>query len=79
MHAQIQDFKIMFKLHDASKGTVWELFSTFLGGLHVTNPPIRLMCPMSDCPSTFLFPDSNSKTLCSIEFKLDRDIDLHHS
>ena len=54
-----------------------------LGGLHVTNPPIRLMCPTSVCPSvcpsTFLFPDSNSKMLCPIEFKLDREIDHHHS
>ena len=25
----------------------------FLDGLHVTNPPIRLMCPTSVCPSTF--------------------------
>ena len=25
----------------------------FLGGLRVTNPPIRLMCPTSVCPSTF--------------------------
>ena len=24
------------------------------------------------CPSTFPFPDSNSKMLCPIEFKLDR-------
>ena len=31
------------------------------------------------CPSTFLFPDSNSKTVCPIEFKLDREIDHHHS
>ena len=44
----------------------------------VTNPPIRLMCPMSVCPH-FLFPDSNSKRVCPIEFKLDRDIDHHHS
>ena len=31
------------------------LFSRFhlLGGLRVTNPPIRLMCPTSVCPSTF--------------------------
>ena len=34
---------------------------------------------MSDvCPSTFSFPDSNLKTLCPIEFKLDGEID-HHS
>ena len=26
----------------------------FLGGLRVTNPPIRLMCPTSICPATFL-------------------------
>ena len=51
----------------------------FLGGLRVTNPPIRLMCTTSFCPSTFSFPDSNSKTLCIIEFKLDREIDHHHS
>ena len=40
----------------------------FLGGLSVTNRPIRLMCLTfvcpSVCPSTFSFPDSNSKTLC---------------
>ena len=53
--------------------------AVFLGGLRVTNPPIRLMCPTSVCPSTFSFLDSNSKTLCPIEFKLDRDIDHHHS
>ena len=29
--------------------------------------------------STFSFPDSNSKTLCPIEIKLDREIDHHHS
>ena len=51
----------------------------FLGGLHVTNPPIRFMCPTSVCLSTFSFPDSNSKMLCPIEFKLDREIDHHHS
>ena len=51
----------------------------FLGGLRVTNPPIRLMCPTSVCPSTFSFPDSNSKMVCPIEFKLDREIDHHHS
>ena len=26
---------------------------SFLGGLRVTNPPIRLMCPTSICLSTF--------------------------
>ena len=36
-----------------------------LGGLRVTNPPIRLMCLTSACPSIFSFPDSNSKTLLS--------------
>ena len=51
----------------------------FLGGLHVTNLPIRLMCPTSVYPSTFSFPDSNSKTVSLIEFKLDREIDHHHS
>ena len=55
----------------------------FLGGLRVTNLPIRLTCPTSVCLSdhlsTFLFPDSNSKMLCPIKFKLDRDIDHHHS
>ena len=45
----------------------------------MTNTPIRLMCPTSVCPSTFSFLDSNSKTLCLIEFKLDREIDHHHS
>ena len=51
----------------------------FLGGLHVTNLPIRLMCLTPVCPSTFSFLDSNSKMLCSIEFKLDMEIDHHHS
>ena len=46
-----------------------------LGGL--VTP--RLMCPTSVCPSTFSFPDSNSKTVCPIKFKLDREIDHHHS
>ena len=33
----------------------------FLGGLRVTNPPIRLMCSTPVCPSyTFLFLNSNS-------------------
>ena len=50
-----------------------------LGGLRVTNPPIRLMCPTSVRLSTFFFPDSNSKTVCPIEFKHDREIDHHHS
>ena len=50
-----------------------------LDGLCVTNPPIRLMCPMSVCPSIFSFADSNLKMLCPIEFKLDREIDHHHS
>ena len=50
-----------------------------LSGLFVTNPPIRLMsltsfCP-SVCPSTFLFLDSNLKTLCPIEFNFGREID----
>ena len=51
----------------------------FFGGLHVTNPPIRLMCPTAVCPSTFSIPDSNLKTLCPIEFKFDKEIDHHHS
>ena len=46
--------------------------------LHVTNLPTRLMCLMSVRPSvrlsihlsTFWFPDSNSKTLLPIDFKL---------
>ena len=50
-----------------------QLFWIILGGLRVTNPPIRLMCP------TLMFPDSNSKMLCPIEFKLDREIHHHHS
>ena len=46
-------------------------------------PSIRLsvFCPFvcpSICPPTFLFPDSNSKTVCLSKFKLDRDIDHHH-
>ena len=49
-----------------------------LGGLRVINPPIRLMCPTSVCPH-FSIPDSNSKTVCPIEFKLDREIHHHHS
>ena len=51
----------------------------FLGGLRVTNPSIRLMCPTSVCLSTFSFLDSNSKMLYPIEFKLDREIDHLHS
>ena len=51
----------------------------FIGRLHVINPPIRLMCPTSVCLLTLSFPDSNSKALCPIEFKLDRGIDHHHS
>ena len=49
-----------------------------LGRLHVTNLPIRLMCLTSVCLSTFSFSDSNLKTLCLIEFKLDKEIDYHH-
>ena len=30
---------------------------------------------LSICPSTIPFPDSNSKTVCPIKFKLDKDID----
>ena len=43
-------------------------------------PFVRLsvFCPFV-CPSTFPFPDSNSKTLCPIEFKRHREIDHHHS
>ena len=37
------------------------------------------VCFLSVCPSTFLFPDSNPKTLCPSKFKLDREIDHHHS
>ena len=44
----------------------------FLGGLLVTNPPIRLMCQTSVCPSTFWFPDSNSNMLLPIDLKLTR-------
>ena len=58
----------------AHKDATWECL---LGGLHVTNPPIRLMCP--SVRQHFCFLDSNSKTLCPIEFKLDREIDHHHS
>ena len=50
-----------------------------LGRLCVTNPPIRLMCPMSGRPSTFSFPDSNLKMLSPIEFIRDREIDHRHS
>ena len=39
---------------------------------------LYVFCPFV-CSSTFLFPDSNSKTLCPIKFKLDREIDHHHS
>ena len=35
---------------------------------------MSVFCPFV-CPSTFLFLDSNSKTLCPIKFKLDREID----
>ena len=39
---------LLCKSHLVNVG--WTLF---LGGLRVTNPPIRLMCPTSVCPSTF--------------------------
>ena len=51
---------------------------SFLDRLRVTNPPIRLMCPTSNCPFTFSFPDSDAKTLCQIKFKLDREIGPYH-
>ena len=54
----------------------FKILSGFLGGL-VTH--IRFVCPTSVCPSTFSFPDSNSKMLCPIKVKLDREIDHHHS
>ena len=54
------------------------IIKILLGGLHVTNPPIRLMCPTS-VRLHFSFLDSNSKTVCPIEFKLDREIDHHYS
>ena len=85
------DFQDMFNPIGSRAAYVWGVSVflcvfwgvLFLGGLRVTNPPIRLMCPTSVrpsvCPSTFSFPDSNSKTLCPIEFKLDREIDHHHS
>ena len=39
-----------------------------LGGLCVTNPPIRLMYPASSCLSVNIFVSgSNSKTLCPID------------
>ena len=47
---------------------MWESWY-FLGGLRVTDRPIRLMpsvCPLSVCLSTFWFPDSNSNTLPSV-------------
>ena len=31
------------------------------------------------CPSKFPFPDSNSKMLCPIEFKLETEIDHRNS
>ena len=52
----------------------------FLGGLHVTNPPIRLMCQTSICLSVHQhFCVLTLAQLCPIEFKLDREIDHHHS
>ena len=47
----------------------------------VCNQPIYLIdvSELSICPSTFSFPDSNSKMLCPVEFKLSREIDHHHS
>ena len=56
-------------------------WTRFLGGLHVTNPPIRLMCltyvRLSVRPHfRFWTLEFN---LCPIEFKLDREIDHHHS
>ena len=38
----------------------------------------RLMCPTSVCPSTF-FVSGLLKTVCPIEFKLDREIDHLYS
>ena len=38
-----------------STRTVCEAIGAFLGGLHVTNPPIRLMCPTSICLSVHIF------------------------
>ena len=58
------------------------LFSqtSFLGGLRVTNPPIRLMCPTSVCPSVRVwFPDSNLKTVWPINCKLDMQVEHHDS
>ena len=39
---------------------------------------LSVFCPFV-CPSTFLFPDSNSKMVCPIKFKLDREIEHHNS
>ena len=44
----------------------------------ILSGPYLINCKVV-CPSTFLFPDSYSKTVCPIDFKLDRDIDHHHS
>ena len=38
---------------------------------------LSVFCPFV-CLSKFPFPHSNSKTVCPIKFKLDREIDHHH-
>ena len=43
-----------------------------LRGLHVTNPPIRLMHSTSIHPSTFWFADTYWKMLCRINLNLNR-------
>ena len=47
----------------------------FLSRLHVTNLPIRVMCPTSICPLTFWFPDSNLNTLSIFNLKLNRVVE----
>ena len=54
-------------------------FHSFLGGLCLTNPPIRLMCVMYACLSTFWFLDSNSNRLLPINLKLNRVVGHHLS
>ena len=52
----------------------WALFEIGV----ILSVRLSVFCPFV-CPSTFPFPDSNLKMLCLIEFKLDREIDHHHS
>ena len=47
----VENFKVPDKCKISNTCHSW--YTESLGGLRVTNPPIRLMCPTSVCPSTF--------------------------